>query len=177
MVETGSAISVAACTIIQVESWPETQAACEADLSRQLGAALPAVAGETVAVAGWLAVRIAPRRFWLIADGGPQVDWNIDPTLGCSLSLSEGRMRLKLSGPQTFNALKGSVAIDWDSPCASPRRALQTGLHHVPVLLLRNGPDACDILVPRSFVRSVIEWLADIAAVFDIQNEIVRHRA
>ena len=161
MAETGFAISVDACTIIQVESWPETQAACEADLSRQLGAALPAAFGEAVAVAEWLVVRIAPRRFWLIAEEGSQRRWEIDPALGCSLSLSEGRMRLKLSGPGTFDVLRACVAIDWDSPQARP--ALQTGLHHVPVLLWRNGADACDIFAPRSFAQSVVEWLTDIA--------------
>lgn len=167
MAETGFAISVDACTIIQMESWPETQAACEADLSRQLGAALAAF-GEAVAVAGWLMVRVAPRRLWLIAEAGSQVDWEIDPALGCSLPLGEGRMRLKLSGPHTFNVLKACVAIDWDSPQARP--ALQTGLHHVPVLLLRNGADACDIFVPRSFAQSVVEWLTDIAAASDVSE-------
>ncbi|CDX26172.1 Sarcosine oxidase gamma subunit [Mesorhizobium sp. ORS 3324] len=160
-------ISVGACTILQVEAWPETQAAFEAELSRQLDAALPAAFGEAVPVGAWLAVRIAPRRFWLIGEDESQPRLSIDPALGCSVSLGEGRMRLRLSGPRTFDILKACVAIDWESPQARPGSALQTGFHHVPVLLLRTGADACDILAPRSFTQSLVDWLTDIAASYD----------
>ncbi|WP_192250538.1 sarcosine oxidase subunit gamma [Mesorhizobium silamurunense] len=152
-------LSVEICTIVQVEGWPETQAAFEAELSRQLGAALPAAFGEALPVGGWLAVRLAPRRFWLIAEGRSKPNWSIDPALGCSVSLGEGRMRLKLSGQHTFDVLGACVAIDWDSPQAKPGSALQTGFHHVPVLLLRTGTEACDIFAPRSFAQSLIDWL------------------
>lgn len=170
-------ISVEACTIVQVEAWPETQAEFGAELSRQLGAALPAACGEAVPVGGWLAVRIAPRRFWLIAQDGSQPRLTIDPALGCSLSLGEGRMRLSLSGPRTFDILKACVAIDWDSPQAGPGSALQTGFHHVPVLLLRTGADACDIIAPRSFAQSLVDWLTDIAAPYDGRAHGNRHTA
>ncbi|TIS63652.1 MAG: sarcosine oxidase subunit gamma [Mesorhizobium sp.] len=164
MAESGFAISVEACTIVQVEGWPETQAAYEAELSRQLGVALPSAFGEAVPVNGWLAVRVAPRRFWLIAEERPHLRWSFDSALGCSVSLGEGRMRLRLSGPRTFDILKACVAIDWDSPQAGPGSAFQTGLHHVSVFLLRTSADACDILAPRSFAQSLVGWLADIAA-------------
>ncbi|MDX8533064.1 sarcosine oxidase subunit gamma [Mesorhizobium sp. VK25A] len=150
--------------ILQLEAWPDTQAAFEAELSRQLGAALPVAFGEAVPAGGWLAVRTAPRRFWLIAEDGSRPRLTIDPALGCSLSLGDGRMRLRLSGPRTFDILKACVAIDWDSPQAKLRSALQTGFHHVPVLLLRTAADACDILAPRSFAHSLVDWLTDIAA-------------
>ena len=45
MVET---VSVEACTIVQLEAWPDTQAAFEAELSRQLGAAPPTAFGESM---------------------------------------------------------------------------------------------------------------------------------
>ncbi|MDX8477022.1 sarcosine oxidase subunit gamma [Mesorhizobium sp. VK24D] len=164
-------VSVEACAILQVEAWPETQAAFEADLSRRLGAALPMAFGAAVRVGGWVAVRIAPRRLWLIAEGKSPPRLSIDPALGCSVSLGQGRMRLRLSGPRTFDILKACVAIDWESPQARPRSALQTGLHHVPVLLLRTGADACDILAPRSFAQSLIDWITDLAASYDAQKD------
>lgn len=164
-------VSVEACTIVQLEAWPDTQAALEAGLSRQLGAAPPTAFGEAVSVGGWLMVRIAPRRYWLIADDGSQPRLRIDPALGCSLSLGEGRMRLRLSGPRSFDILKACVAIDWDSPQAKPGSVLQTGFHHVPVLLLRTAAGACDILAPRSFAQSLVGWLTDIAApeIFEVK--------
>ncbi len=41
----------------------------------------------------------------------------------------------------------------------SPGRAVQTGIHHVPVLMLRRAEDCLDILVPRSFAQSVEKWV------------------
>ncbi|CDX32613.1 hypothetical protein MPLDJ20_150212 [Mesorhizobium plurifarium] len=95
----------------------------------------------------------------------------IDPAFGCSLSLGEGRMRLRLSGPRSFDILKACVAIDWDSPQAKPGSVLQTGFHHVLVLLLRTAADACDILAPHSFAQSLVSWVTDIAApeIFEVK--------
>jgi heterotetrameric sarcosine oxidase gamma subunit len=157
-------MSVSPCAILQAESWPGTLAAFEAEMSRQLGGELPAAFGEAVPIGGWLAIRIAPRRFWLVADDTPDLHCSIDPGLGAVVSLSEGRMRLALSGSRTPDVLKACLAIDLDSPEAKPGRAWQTSFHRVPVLLLRTAADACDLLIPRSFARSLTDWVADAAA-------------
>jgi sarcosine oxidase subunit gamma len=47
-----------------------------------------------------------------------------------------------------------------------PGRAVQTGFHRVPVLLLRTGEHGCDLLVPRSFAASLSEWIAEAARQF-----------
>jgi heterotetrameric sarcosine oxidase gamma subunit len=165
MAETQFRLSIDPCAVVQAEGWPGTLPAFEAELSRQLGGRLPVASGETVSIDQWLAVRIAPRRFWFIADEGTNLRCSIDPDLGCLLSLSESRMRLRLTGPHTFDILAACVAIDWQE--AKPGHAFQTGFHHVPVLALRTAADACDLFVPRSFAQSLAEWVADIAAPYE----------
>jgi len=168
MAETRFHMSVEPCAIVQAESWPGTLSAFEAELSRQLGGKLPATSHETVAIGEWRAVRIAPRRFWFAADAGSNLRCSIDPELGCLLSLSESRMRVRLAGPHTFDILAACVAIDWHE--AKAGYAFQTSFHHVPVLLLRTAAEACDLLVPRSFAQSLAEWVADIAAPYEASN-------
>jgi heterotetrameric sarcosine oxidase gamma subunit len=127
-------------------------------------ARLPSAFGEVVRTGAWQVIRIAPRRFWLITDKTSGLPWSIDPELGCIVSLSESRKRLKLSGPHTLDILAACVAIDWNAPEAQPGRAVQTSFHHVPVLVLRNAAETCDILVPRSFAHSLAAWVTEVAA-------------
>jgi methylglutamate dehydrogenase subunit D len=158
-------LSMADCSMVQIEGWDGTLEPFEASLSRELGAALPAAVGETVRHADTLIVRVAPRRFWLIAEDGAEVPSPVmDPQLGCSIALGEGRVRFRMTGAAVPNVLAACVALDWFSPAAAPGRALQTSFHRVPVLVLRTAASACDLLVPRSFARSLADWLADAAA-------------
>jgi len=170
MAETRFSMPIAPCAIVQAEAWPGTVSAFEAELSRQLGGKLPTTSRETTVVGEWLAVRIAPRRFWFIADGNAALRCSIDPELGCLLPLGESRKRLRLVGPHTFDILAACVTIDWHD--AKPGSTFQTSLHHVPVLLLRTAIDACDILAPSSFARSLAEWISDIAAPYAASNPV-----
>jgi sarcosine oxidase subunit gamma len=158
-------LSTADCPILQIEAWDGAMERFETSLSQELGAALPALVGETVRHADAVIVRVAPRRFWLISESDAEVPSpGIDPELGCSVSLREGRVRFPMTGARLPEVLSACIAIDWLSPAAAPGRAVQTSFHRVPVLLIRTAADACDLLVPRSFARSLAEWLVDAAA-------------
>lgn len=164
MVEAAFQMTVEPCAILQAEAWPGSEAALTAALSRQLGRELPVAFGEVAAAEGWLAIRVAPRRFWFVADRHLEAPWSIDPAFGCLVALGESRLCLRLAGSRTFDILAACLAIDWNAPEAQPGRAVQAGFHGVAVMAIRTGPDACDLLVPRSFARSLGEWLAGVAA-------------
>ena len=167
MAETNVHLSIEPCGITQAEGWPDALPAFEAEMSRQLGGKLPAACGEVASIGRWRALRVAPRRFWLVSGDGSKPQVSIDPELGCLVSLDESRMLMRLSGPHSFDILSACVAIDWQAPEAALGRAVQTAFHHVPVLLLRTAADACDLLVPRSFAQSLAEWLAEVAAPYE----------
>jgi heterotetrameric sarcosine oxidase gamma subunit len=156
-------LSVADCSIVQFEAWDGRSQQLEAVLSGTLGIALPGTVGETVRHQNLRAIKVAPRRFWLLYDapGGEPVA--VDPDLGSVVDLGEGRTRLRLSGPSLPDVLAKCIAVDWQSPAAAPGRAIQTSLHGVPVLFLRTGEAECELLVPRSFSRSIADWLGDSA--------------
>jgi methylglutamate dehydrogenase subunit D len=157
-------LSIADCPILQIEGWDGTLERFEASLSREMGAALPASVGKTVRHAAALIVRVAPRRFWLVSETGAELPSPaVDPQLGCTVLLHEGRVRLRMTGARVPDVLSACVAVDWLSPAAAPGRAVHTSFHRVPVLLLRTAADACDLLVPRSFARSLADWIADAA--------------
>ncbi|MER8726211.1 sarcosine oxidase subunit gamma family protein [Mesorhizobium sp. M1027] len=154
-------LSVVDCPLIQIEGWDGTLRQFETSVSASLGTKLPASIGETVRHKALLIIRIAPRRLWLALDEGMQAPaLVVDPDLGCSVPLGEGRVRLKMAGPDIARLLSGCIAVDWHAPTAAPGRAVQTSFHHVPVLFLRTGETACELIVPRSFARSLSDWIA-----------------
>jgi heterotetrameric sarcosine oxidase gamma subunit len=155
-------LSVADCPLIQVEAWDGALTQFESSLSASLGSKLPASVGETVRHKSFLVIRVAPRRLWLTLDDGTLApSLALDPDLGCSVSLGVGRVRFKMAGPDISRVLSKCIAVDWRAPTAAPGRAVQTSLHHVPVLFLRTGETACELIVPRSFSRSLSDWIAD----------------
>jgi sarcosine oxidase subunit gamma len=169
MAEQNFRLVVEDCSIVQADGWHGSVADFEASLSLQLGSALPASVGQTIDAGGCRVIRIAPRRFWLVGD--PHASLSIDPELGCLISLREGRVRLRMAGSRLLDVLASCVAVDWLAPEAAPGRAIQTGFHRVPVLLLRQGEQECDLLAPRSFARSLSDWLIDVAASLDHQAD------
>ncbi|MDX8462471.1 sarcosine oxidase subunit gamma [Mesorhizobium humile] len=149
------------CAIVQFEGWDGAMAQFEAELKRMLGGPLPNKVGDTARYDDGLVVRIAPRRFWLLCEGPPPII-DVDAELGCALPLGEGRIRLRVSGRGLRHVLERCVAVDWEA--LGDGRAVQTGLHRTPVLLLRRSGVECDLLVPRSFSKGLAEWIADASA-------------
>ena len=162
------------CAILQADGWGGSLPAFEASLAEQLACKLPAGVGAAVrAGQHWVVTRIAPRRFWLVGGGRDDLPLSLPPELGSVVSLSEGRLRLRMTGSRLFDVLASCVAIDWSSPRAATGCAVQTGFHHVPVFILRTGDTQCDMIVPRSFARSLSDWMTDIAASLDLPANAV----
>ena len=101
-------------------------------------------------------VRLSPRRFWIIGKVPPM---EIDSALGSVVDLDQGRVRWRLSGEGAVSLLSQVMAIDWDDVSSAPGLAVQSAIHHVPVLILRRAPREFEILVPRSFAQSLDELL------------------
>ena len=157
-------LSVADCPLVQIEGWDGTMERFKSKVSQALGVALPVPVGKTVRHRDSLIVRVAPRRLWLISDGVSEVPSPaVDPELGCSAYLGEGRVRFTMTGAHVPKVLSACIAVDWHSPAAAPGRALHTFLHHVPALFLRTGAADCDLLVPRSFAKSSSDWIIEVA--------------
>ena len=161
------------CAILQADGWEGNLPAFEASLAEQLACKLPTDVGAVVRAGQRWVTRIAPRRFWLIGDGRDDFPLSLDPELGGVVSLSEGRLRLRMTGSRLFDVLASCVAIDWSSPRAATGCAVQTGFHHVPVFILRTGDTQCDMIVPRSFARSLSDWMTDIAGSLDLPANAV----
>jgi sarcosine oxidase subunit gamma len=163
-------MSVADCPLVQLEAWDGRSQQLEAVLSGTLGIALPGTVGEIVRHQNLRAIKVAPRRFWLLYDAPGREPIAMDPDVGSVVDLGEGRTRLRLSGSRLPDVLAKCIAVDWQSPAVAPQKASQTSFHGVPVLFLRTGEAECELLVPRSFSRSILDWLGDSAGGVELEG-------
>jgi sarcosine oxidase subunit gamma len=163
-------LSVADCPLVQVEAWDGTSEQFQSDLLRAFEIALPATVGETIRQPSLRAIKVAPRRFWLLYDtpGRPPIE--VDPDLGSVTHLGEGRIRVRLRGDRLPSVLAGCIAVDWHSPTTALGNAIQTSFHHIPVLFVRTGEAECELIVPRSFARSILDWLGDSAGGVELEG-------
>ena len=141
--------------LFEIGSWSE--AGLEA-LLHQLDLPLPPQTCEVLAAPGRSVLRISPRLAWVLADAATSPLTAIT-TDGVIVDLSNSRLRLKLTGhlADTFRRL---VAVDFDRP--GPAGFVASIVHGIPVTILP-ASTALDVLVPRSFAASLVEWIDDAA--------------
>lgn len=86
---------------------------------------------------------------------------------GVTVDLSHARTIMRLSGPACVELLAKGCALDLDAMGAGD--CTNTALSHFNVLLHREGEQAFDVYVTRSFAVACFEWLRHAGEEFGIQ--------
>lgn len=141
--------------LFEIAGWSEAD--LEA-LLRQFDLLPPPRPGEVSTTAGRRVLRIGPRLAWVLADAATQ-PLAADTDDGVAVDLSSSRVRLHLTGNMA-DTLQRLVAVDLDS--LDSTTFIASVVHGIPVTIL-HAPTAFDLLVPRSFAASLVEWIDDAA--------------
>lgn len=142
--------------------------AASAALEARFGTPLPA-AGR-VTEKGGVAVLWAGAGRWLVtAESLPSgiLVTELARVLGPGAALvdqTDGRVSFRLTGPKVTDTLAKLVGLDLDLSAFAVETTAVTALAHVTAQLWRIAPDAFDVSVPRSFIGSVLEAVAEAAA-------------
>jgi methylglutamate dehydrogenase subunit D len=158
--------------IRQIAAWRDADLApLRAALVESPGIALPD--GPDAACAdGRVALRIAPRRWWLVEEPGRAAESDLVAALAgraALTDLSHARTVLRLGGPAGRSVLAKLCRIDLHPSALPPGRVAQTALGQVPVLIhaLDDG-SGFDLYLPRSLAVSAAASLIDAAEEFGI---------
>jgi heterotetrameric sarcosine oxidase gamma subunit len=159
--------------IWQIAAWREAEVTpLRAALAERLDVALPE--GPDAAGGGSrVAFRIAPRRWWLIEDGGREA---AATALAEALAgraaltdLSHARSVLRLAGPASREVLAGLCRIDLHPQALPAGRVVQTALGQVAALIHAVDDEPCfDLYLPRSLAGSGLAAVLDVAAGFGV---------
>jgi methylglutamate dehydrogenase subunit D len=160
-------------SICEIGAWPDTMAGLSARLHEALGIkSLPPV-GRIATAPGLFVLRLAPGRFQIIGQRtglSQTVAGEVPVEEGAVIDLSQGREGLRISGPRAGDALQKGVSFDLGLGAFPAQSVAQTGIHHMPVTLLRLDDDTFDAFVLRGFAVSFWQWLAGAAAEYGWQG-------
>ena len=98
------------------------------------------------------AYRIAPDR--ILIEGAPDLDSFATDALTV-LDLSHARTAITLSGPKARTLLSQLTSVDMSAASFDVGHFVQTGMHHIGVLLKCVGPDRFEILVPSTWAATL----------------------
>ena len=115
---------------------------------------------------GRTAWRIAPDKI-LIENAG-DLSGHMSADLA-TLDLSHARTAILLSGTQARDVLSQLIAIDVTEAAFSEGRFLQTGIHHVGVLIQCMEQNAFEIYVPVTWAETVWEVICENAKPFGVE--------
>ena len=141
--------------LFEIAGWSEASLAA---LLHQLDLPLPPQPGEVSTAAGHRVLRIQPRLAWVLAGSDTQ-PLAIPTDNGVIVDLSSSRVRLHLTGHMA-DTLRRLVAVDFDR--LESTTFIASVIHGIPVTILRASA-AFELLVPRSFAASLVEWIDDAA--------------
>jgi len=105
------------------------------------------------AVTAW---RIAPDKI-LIEGAGDLTPHSTDNLV--TLDLGHARTAITLCGPAARDLLMQVCAVDCSVAAFAPGAFIQTGIHHVGVLIYCAGPDSFDMFVPGTWAETIWDIL------------------
>lgn len=153
--------------LVQVAAFPTTRTELERAVRASIGVELPARVGDAQAVGSRFLLRTGPEQFWIVTQDSeeiaPALRSAVAPAIGSVTTLSYGRARIWIEGPQSREVLAKGLSIDLDLKVFGPNSFALTGLHHTPVMVLRTGATRFELYVLRTFAVWTWEWLTDAA--------------
>ena len=87
-----------------------------------------------------------------------------DPEILATLDLSHSRCVISVKGPAVETLLAMVAPLDFSLSAFPVGNFAQTGIHHVSVLIRRNGPHSFEIFAPVTWAASLWDYLRTNAA-------------
>ena len=95
----------------------------------------------------------------------------LDGARAAPLDLSHSRWLVRVEGPAAADLLARLAPIDFDTAAFASGDFVQTGIHHVAVLIHRVRPEAFEIYVPVTWTVSFWHLVCEAAAPFGYRVE------
>ena len=149
-------------SLIQIAAWPDTIANAATYGAKLAGSEQAPGAGQSTAGQRGTLLRIEPLKWWMISDR-PQADCpDLSSDTGATLNLSDAHTWIKISGAKAETLLNHFLPLDLRKGAFPIGSVASTAFHHVGVKLWRDTA-GYNLLIPRSFARSLFEHLMETA--------------
>jgi|GEM_PF-2763617 len=150
----------------QIGFWPDGAAKVHGAMAAQFKSKTTLSPGQFVSKGDALCIRSAFDAYLLVNVDPDAARGDLSPEECAVTDLSHSRTAIAIEGPAVEPFLNRDVAIDFSIEACPAGSAVQTSMHHVPVLLLRRAPERFVLYVYRSYARDLAGWMADMAVPF-----------
>lgn len=151
---------------VQIGFWPDGAAKVHKSVASRFKRETPLTPGQFVTKGDAHCIRSAFDTYLVINVGCGTLQDDLSPGDCAITDLSHSRAAIAIEGPAVAPYLNRDIAIDFSLEACPVGTAVQTSMHHVPVLLLRHAPERFVLYVYRSYARDLAGWLADMALPF-----------
>ncbi|RWE21540.1 MAG: hypothetical protein EOS41_26440 [Mesorhizobium sp.] len=143
--------------LTQLAGWEDFDRTADEAL-RARGLSLPSDFRSAVRRGPAIVWRIAPDRVLIRSENALGVE---SATELAVLDLSDSRVCLTLEGPGARGLFSRVASLDFGDSAFPAQQFAQTAIHHVSVLIDREGDDQFKVLIPTTFATSLTSFLAD----------------
>jgi len=145
-------------------------------MATAFGCPPPALPRQTLQTEWGLLLHTGPEEFLLLGDDATDrcalLRATIRADLGSVTDLSHARCRIRITGSHCCTVLNKLFALDL-RPAAFPIGSCAlSGTHHVPSLLLRQGPEAFDLLVFSTYAYDQLATVLDAAQEYGVALQV-----
>lgn len=151
---------------VQIGFWPDGAAKVHGAMAARFKTKTTLAPGQFVSKGDALCIRSAFDAYLLINVDPATFRDDLSPEDCAVTDLSHSRTAIAIGGPAVEPFLNRDIAIDFSMEACPVGSAVQTSMHHVPVLLLRHAPERFVLYVYRSYARDLAGWMDDMAAPF-----------
>ncbi|MCR9138133.1 MAG: hypothetical protein NXI27_19195 [Alphaproteobacteria bacterium] len=152
--------------LVQIGFWPQSAAKVHKAVATRFKSKKTMPPGQFVSKGEALCIRSAFDAYLLINVDPVAARGDLSPDACAVTDLSHSRAAIAIVGPAVERFLNCDIAIDFSLEACPVGSAVQTSMHHIPVLLLRHAPERFVLYVYRSYARDLAGWMADMASPF-----------
>ncbi len=152
--------------MFQVQAWPDTIETVAQSLSSALGIDVAFNQRTVLANDDVEVVTVGPGR--VLVSGGDNaafaaVGEAVAPDIGAVTDLSHARIRLDLTGSDSAFILSKGLNLDFDHERMPDGTVHASGIHGVPIIMVRRTRELFTLYVPRTFAAAIAEWIGEAA--------------
>ncbi len=157
--------------ITQYAFFADQQTSLKRALSTHLKLALPAPSRYETGISKQIAMRIEPSKIWIVSAKKPASQPAIFDKF-YPLEMTGSRVILKIKGSKAVEVLRRLTAANLE---CGPGAVMATGMHHIPVHLLKQAEGEFLLFIPRSYAESLAHLIVQIARQFRLSVTPAEH--
>lgn len=153
-------------SLVQVQAWPDTIQSAAECISAVMGALPSFEPGRVTVGENGASGVVGPGRILIEFDKPDATEraiQSVSSAHGTVTDLGHARLIFELSGDKAAFTLSKGINVDFDMAAFPVGTIMATGIHGMPLTIVRSAPEIFRVFAPTTFAGAFAEWLSEAA--------------